>query len=142
MSDGELDAGNTWEAALFAAKEKLRNLIAIVDRNGIQVSGGTEKVLPLEPLADKWRAFGWRTAEIDGHNFGEIIGAVEETKARNLGSNRSDLKSGERFDLSRPTVIIAKTIPGKGVPIFEGKGEWHSRIPTAEEGRTALASLV
>lgn len=135
MSDGEQDCGNTWEAAMLAGKEKLGNLIAIIDRNDIQIDGFTRDVMPLEPLADKWRAWNWRVIEVDGNNMEEILKGFEEAK-------RSDLKSGERSDLGGcPTVIIAKTIPGKGVPEFENKYEWHGKPPNREEGEKALAVL-
>ncbi|MEK7129321.1 MAG: transketolase, partial [Patescibacteria group bacterium] len=81
MSDGELDAGNTWEAAMFAGKEKLHNIIAVIDRNNIQIDGFTEDVMPLEPLHDKWESFGWHVQEIDGHSFHAIDEAIGEAKA-------------------------------------------------------------
>lgn len=119
MSDGELNEGNSWEAIMLAGKEKLHNLIAIVDRNKIQISGNTEDVMPLDPLADKWRAFNWEVIEIDGHNFLDIDKAIETAKSN---SNRS-------------TVIIAKTIASKGIPEYEGKYEWHGKVP----GNTEVA---
>ncbi len=119
MSDGELDEGNSWEAIMLAGKEKLHNLIAIVDRNGIQISGKTEDVMPLDSLADKWRAFNWEVIEIDGHNFLDIDKAIETAKSN---SNRS-------------TVIIAKTIASKGIPEYEGKYEWHGKVP--DRGRSS-----
>jgi len=125
LSDGELDAGNSWEGAMLAGKEKLGNVIAIVDRNNIQIDGFTEDVMPLEPLADKWRAWNWHVQEIDGHNFRELDEAVGEAKA----------------EFSRPSVIIAHTIPGKGVPEFERKYEWHGKPPTPKEGEMALRML-
>jgi transketolase len=125
MSDGELDAGNSWEGAMLAGKEKLGNLIVIVDRNNIQIDGFTENVMPLEPLADKWRAWNWHVEEIDGHNFGDIIEAVGRAKAV----------------FNQPSVIIARTIPGKGVPAFENKFEWHGKPPSKEEGAMALNEL-
>lgn len=125
MSDGELEAGNSWEAAMLAGKEKLGNLIAIIDRNNIQIDGFTEDVMPLEPLADKWRSFGWHTLECDGHNFLDIARAVGEAKA----------------EFGKPSVIIAHTIPGKGVPAFERKFEWHGKPPNKEEGAMALRIL-
>lgn len=125
MSDGELDCGNSWEAVTLAGKERLHNLIAIVDRNNIQIDGFTEDVLPLEPLADKWRAFNWHVQEIDGHNFEAITDAVLQAKSI-FGS---------------PSVIIAHTIPGKGVPEFEHKYEWHGKPPNKEEGKKALHEL-
>ena len=125
MSDGELEAGNLWEAAMLAGKEKLGNLIAIIDRNNIQIDGFTEDVMPLEPLADKWEAWNWHTQEIDGHSFSEIHEAVQRAKAV--------------FD--QPSVIIARTIPGKGVPDFERKFEWHGKPPNKEEGVMAIKKL-
>ncbi len=125
MSDGELDAGNSWEGALLAGKEKLHNLIAIIDRNNIQIDGFTEDILPLEPLADKWKAFGWHVQQIDGHNFSDIHSAIGEAQAV--------------FDA--PSVIIARTIPGKGVKEFERKVEWHGKSPNKEEAAMALKEL-
>lgn len=117
MSDGELDEGNSWEAAMLAGKERLKNINAIVDRNHIQISGSTEDVMPLEPLAEKWRAWNWHVEEIDGHDFTDIDRAVE--KARTVSD--------------KPTVIIAETIPSKGIPEFEGKYEWHGKAPMTDE---------
>lgn len=113
MSDGELQEGNTWEAALFAGKNRLSNLTAIIDRNNIQIDGMTEDIMPLEPLADKWRAFNFHVIEIDGHNIEEIVNAVELSKAV----------------AEKPTMIIAHTIPGKGVPEIEGDFRWHGNPP-------------
>ncbi|MEK9200434.1 MAG: transketolase, partial [Patescibacteria group bacterium] len=101
------------------------NLTAIVDRNNIQIDGFTEDIMPLEPLADKFRAFNWSVIEIDGHNFSEIIGAFEKAKAI----------------FENPTIIIAHTIPGKGVSFMENKFEWHGKPPNKEEGEKALAEL-
>ncbi|MFA6554054.1 MAG: transketolase [Candidatus Paceibacterota bacterium] len=117
MSDGELDEGNSWEAIMLASKEKLHSVIAIVDRNNIQISGTTDEIMPLNPLAEKWRSFGWQVIEIDGHDFLQIDRAIETAK----------MNSG------KPTVIIAKTIPSKGIPEFEGKYEWHGKVPTTKE---------
>lgn len=125
MSDGEHDEGNTWEGIMLAGKEKLRNLIAIVDRNNIQIDGFTENIMPLEPLRAKWEAFNWHVQEIDGHNFKEIVGAVDQAKAI----------------FEKPSVIIAHTIPGKGVAEFERKFEWHGKPPNKEEAAMALAEL-
>ncbi|MCX6713593.1 MAG: transketolase [Candidatus Vogelbacteria bacterium] len=125
MSDGELQEGSTWEAIMLAGKEKPHNLIAIVDRNNIQIDGHTEDVMPLEPLADKWRAFGWQVTEIDGHSFQEIYDAIGMAKSV----------------FNRPSVIIAHTTPGKGVPEFENKFEWHGKPPTKEEGQKALEEI-
>lgn len=113
MSDGELQEGNTWEAALFAGKNKLGNLTAVIDRNYIQIDGKTEDIMPLEPLADKWRAFNFHVIEVDGHNIEEFVNAVETAKAV----------------ADKPTMIIAHTIPGKGVPEIEGDYRWHGNPP-------------
>lgn len=124
-SDGEHDAGQTWEAAMLAGREKLHNLTAILDRNNIQIDGFTEDIMPLEPLRQKYEAFNWHVIEIDGHNFEEIVTAVEETKAI----------------FEKPTMIIAHTIPGKGVSFMENKFEWHGKPPNKEEAKIALAEL-
>jgi len=125
MSDGELDEGNSWEAIMFAGKRKLHNLITIVDRNNIQIDGNTEKIIPLEPLADKWRAFNWHVIEVSGHDFKSLNEAVE--KAQEM--------------LEKPTVIIAHTIPGKGVKEFERDYKWHGIAPNKEQGELALKEL-
>jgi transketolase len=125
MSDGELDAGNSWEGAMLAGKERLHNLIAIIDRNNIQIDGFTEDIMPLESLRAKWEAWNWHVLEIDGHNFEEIIGAINQAKAI----------------FEKPSVIIAHTIPGKGVHEFERKYEWHGKPPNKEEAQKALAEL-
>jgi transketolase len=125
MSDGEMQEGNTWEAIMLAGNRKLDNLIAIIDRNNIQISGNVEDVMPLEPLDEKFEAFGWHVIEIDGHNFEQINDAVNEAKAIT----------------EKPVVIIAYTIPGKGVKEFEKKYEWHGKPPTKEEGEVAVKEL-
>ena len=109
MSDGELDEGNSWEAIMLAGKNKLHNLIAVVDRNNIQIDGFTENIMPLEPLADKWRAFNWHVIEVSGHDFRALNEAVEEAQAV----------------YEKPTVIISHNIPGKGVREFERDYKWH-----------------
>jgi transketolase len=113
LGDGELDEGNIWEAVMFAAKEHLNNLTAVVDRNNIQIDGPTELVMPLDDLAAKWSAFGWHVIEIDGHNIDAIASAFE--LARNI--------------VERPTVIIAHTIAGKGVDYMEYDYHWHGNPP-------------
>lgn len=125
LGDGELQEGAVWEAAMLGAREKLHNLIAIVDRNNIQTDGFTEDVLPLEPLREKWESFGWHVIEIDGHNFEAIVEAVGQAKAV----------------FNRPSCIIAHTIPGKGVPQFERHFEWHGKPPNKEEAKAALRDL-
>lgn len=125
LSDGELECGQTWEAAMLAGKEKLHNLIAVVDRNNIQIDGYTENVMPLESLSDKWRAWNWHVIEIDGHNIEEIADAFEAAKAI----------------FGKPTVIIAHTIAGRGVPEFERDYRWHGKPPSKEEGEIAIKEL-
>lgn len=125
MSDGEHEEGQTWEAYLFGAKEHLSNLTVLIDRNGIQIDGPTEKVMPLDPLAEKIKAFNWRVEEIDGHDHSAIEAAL--------------LASANQTD--QPTAIICRTTPGKGVSFMEGKYEWHGKAPTKEEADLALAEL-
>ncbi len=125
MSDGEHDEGQTWEAILFAGKNKLHNLTAIMDRNNIQIDGFTEDIMPLEPLRAKYEAFNWHVLEVDGHNIQHVIDACNEAKAI----------------FEKPTVIICHTIPGKGVDFMENNFEWHGKPPNQEEARIALHEL-
>ena len=123
--DGELDEGNIWEAAMFAGKYKLGQLIVYVDRNNIQIDGSTDDVMPLEDLRGKWEAFGWHVQEIDGHNIESII----------------DAASMARAITNRPSVILAHTIPGKGVDFMEYDYKWHGAPPNHEQAREALTKL-
>jgi transketolase len=116
MGDGELDEGNVWEAAMLASKYKLGNIIVIVDRNNIQLDGLTENVMPLEDLKAKWESFGWHVIEIDGNNMSQIINACA------LG----------RAVVDQPVVIIAHTVPGKGVDFMEYDYRWHGIPPGVE----------
>lgn len=125
MSDGEQESGQIWEAGMLAGKEKLRNLVGIIDRNNIQIDGYTEDIMPLEPFADKWRAWNWHVIEVDGHNFEELNDAFMQAEAV----------------FEKPTMIIARTIPGKGVAEFERKFEWHGKPPNKEEAEMALKEL-
>lgn len=134
LSDGEHDEGNTWEAVLLAGKERLHNLIAIIDRNNIQIDGDTENIMPLGDLGAKYEQFGWHVQEIDGHNFREINNAIFQAKAV--------------YD--KPSVIVARTIPGKGVKEFERDYRWHGnppgagptdKIPKDKQGEVALKEL-
>lgn len=118
MSDGELQEGQTWEAVMFAGHHKLKNLIAVIDRNGLQALGETERVNSLEPLGDKFKAFGWVTSELDGHSTKDLKLAL---KSRHI-----------------PHVIIANTIKGKGVPFMEGKYEWHYKNLDKERYEKAI----
>jgi len=135
LGDGELDEGNNWEAFMLGAKEKLQNLTVVIDRNNIQIDGFTEDIMPLNNLDKKMEAFNWHTQVIDGHDFNQIIGAFGEAQAV--------------FD--RPSVIIANTIPGKGVDFMERRFEWHGTPPDVsnisgapekgEQGKKALEEL-
>ncbi len=125
LSDGEHDEGQTWEAIMFAGKNELHNLTAVIDRNNIQIDGFTEDVMPLEPLAEKYRSFNWHVLEIDGHNFEDIVAAFRHAKAV----------------FEKPTVIIAHTIPGKGVDFMENDYHWHGKVPKTDEAKLALKEL-
>ena len=125
MSDGELQEGQIWEAFMFAGKNRLNNLCAVIDRNNIQIDGNTEDIMPLEPLADKFKAFNWHVIEVNGHSIEHIIDAFEEANAIN----------------EKPTVIIAHTIPGKGVSFMEKDYTWHGKPPTKQQLDIALAEL-
>lgn len=125
MSDGEHQEGNVWEAMMFAGKNRLSNLTAIIDRNNIQIDGMTENIMPLEPLRDKYESFNWHVLEVDGHNIPQFIAACEEAKAI----------------YEKPTVIIAHTIPGKGVKEIEFDYKWHGKPPSKEEAAKFLNEL-
>lgn len=123
--DGELDEGQVWEAALYAGAKKLDNVVTIVDVNGQQLDDTTEKILSLEPLADKWKSFGWHVIEIDGHDFDQILKAYHEAATTK----------------GMPTCILAHTIKGRGVSFMENNLEWHGSAPSAEQTAQALAEL-
>lgn len=125
LGDGELNEGNIWEAAMFAGKYKLHNIVAIIDRNNIQIDGNTEDVMPLEDLHGKWESFGWHVQEIDGHNIESIIDACSMARAIT----------------NKPSVIIAHTIPGKGVDFMEYDYHWHGAAPKSEQAKEALKKL-
>lgn len=125
MGDGELNEGNIWEAAMFIPAQKLQNITAIIDRNNIQIDGPTEEVMPLEDLAAKWEAFGWHVLVIDGNNIEAIIDACKMARAV----------------VDRPTVIIAYTVPGKGVDFMEYDFHWHGMPPNKEQAKIALKEL-
>jgi len=124
-SDGEHQEGNHWEAVLFAAKYKLGNLTAFVDSNNIQISGKTSDVMPLEPLLGKYQAFSWNALVIDGHDISQILNSVKQA----------------RLVYDKPTVIIAKTTPGKGVSFMEDNYLWHGKAPNKNEAKAALREL-
>lgn len=125
MSDGEHQEGNTWEGAMFAGKHKLSNLTGIIDRNNIQIDGMTETIMPLEPFRAKYEAFGWHVLEVDGHNIAHIVAACSEAEAI----------------YEKPVVIVAHTIPGKGVRSIERDFRWHGKPPSAEEAKNFLNEL-
>ncbi len=125
MSDGEQDAGNVWEAAMFAGNNKLSNLTAVIDRNNIQINGMTEDVMPLENLRAKYEAFNWHVLEADGHNIAAFISVIEQAKAI----------------YEKPTVVIAHTIPGRGIKEIEFDYTWHGKPPTKAEAQNFLAEL-
>ncbi len=124
MSDGEQNEGSVWEGAMFAPRHQLSALTAVVDFNGWQATGRSRDVLALEPLADKWRAFGWTVTDVDGHDMGALVDVLNRPAA------------------DAPTMIIAHTIKGKGVSFMEDDNNWHYRIPTADEVVAAHRELV
>lgn len=124
-SDGEHEEGQFWEAVMYAGNNRLDNLCVVVDRNNIQIDGDTEDVMPLEPFAEKYRAFKWNVIEVDGHNIRKLIDAFEEARTVH----------------DKPTVIIALTTPGKGVSFCENDYTWHGKPPTPEQGEIALVEL-
>lgn len=134
MGDGELDCGQIWEAVMLAGKEKLHNLIGIIDRNGIQIDGFTKNIMPLEPLKEKFESFGWHVIDVDGHDFHALNEAINQAQSV----------------YNKPSVLIAHTIPGKGVPEFERDFRWHGAppgkgpedvVPKDKQGEVALARL-
>ncbi len=125
MSDGEHQCGVLWEAVMFAGKEKISNLTAVVDRNNIQISGDTEDVMPIEPLGEKYESFGWNVILSDGNDVEMFCDAIEQAKN----------------EKEKPTVIIAHTIPGKGVKEIEGKYEWHGKVPDKEQAKRWIEEL-
>lgn len=129
LGDGEIQEGQVWEAALSAPKFKLSNLCAILDANGGQIDGPVSQVMPIEPVADKWRAFGWHVIEIDGHNFDQILGAYAEfRKLHESGS-------------TKPVFIVARTVKGKGVSFMEDPVAWHGVAPKPDEAKRAVEEL-
>lgn len=125
MSDAEQDEGATWESVMFSGKYALNNLTAVIDRNNIQIDGTTENVMPLEPLRIKYESFGWHVLEVNGHNIEQFVDAIEEAKAIH----------------EKPTLIVAHTIPGKGIHQIENDYKWHGIPPTAEQAKLFLNEL-
>jgi transketolase len=125
VGDGEVQEGSVWEAAMAAAKWKLDSLTAILDRNRLQNDGAVVDAMPIEPIADKWRAFGWNVIEIDGHDMRQVVESLETAKTVK----------------GRPTIVIAHTVKGKGVSFMENVAEWHGKAPCAEEAACALQEI-
>ncbi|HMS23427.1 MAG TPA: transketolase [Candidatus Saccharibacteria bacterium] len=125
MGDGEMDEGNVWEAAMLGAKEKLSNVIGIIDRNNIQIDGPTEHVMPLEDLSAKWTAFGWHVIEVNGNNIEDFIDACAMARAI----------------VEKPVMIIAHTVPGEGVDFMEYDFHWHGKAPDKKQAKEALHEL-
>jgi len=125
LGDGEINEGQIWEAAMLASHYKLDNVIAVLDYNGLQVDGPTCRIMDLEPVSDKWKAFGWSVMEINGHNISEIIEALKKV----------------RKSKGKPTIIIAHTIKGKGASFMENKVDWHGKAPNEEEFNQAMREL-
>jgi len=125
LGDGECDEGQVWEAAMAASHYRLDNLCAIIDRNGIQNDRFTREVMELEPLADKWRAFGWRVLEVDGHSIPELLEVFHQAKGVK----------------GQPTAIIARTVKGKGVSFMENNPDFHGKAPTRDQLAQALREL-
>ncbi|HNU36020.1 MAG TPA: transketolase [Methanomassiliicoccales archaeon] len=123
--DGEMAEGQIWEAAMFASHNHLDNVIAIVDRNGLQIDGRTEDVMALEPLADKWKAFGWNVMFMDGNDMWQVLETLNEARQHKGG----------------PTVIVAKTVKGKGVSFMEGNVGFHGKAPNQKEYEQAMHEL-
>ena len=125
LGDGEIEEGQVWEAAMYAAAKKLDNLVAFVDNNNLQIDGSVEEVNSPYPIPEKFAAFGWNVIEIDAHSFDEIEAALENAKATK----------------DKPTAIIAKSVKGKGVSFMENQVNWHGAAPNAEQYETAMAEL-
>ena len=125
LGDGEIEEGQIWEAAMAASHYKADNLCAIIDQNGLQIDGFIHEIMSSHPIPDKWRGFGWHVIEIDGHDYKAILSAYDEAEK---------IKG-------RPTVIVAKTIKGKGVSFMENQVDWHGKTPSKEEAERALAEL-
>ena len=125
LGDGEIQEGQVWEAAMSAAHYNLDNLCAVIDSNGLQIDGPVEKIMNIEPVNDKWKAFGWHVIEIDGHDIGALLRALDEAEGTK----------------GKPSMIIANTVKGKGSVLFEGKVEFHGAVPSKEELETALKEL-
>ncbi len=125
LGDGEIEEGQIWEAAMAASHYKADNLCAILDQNGLQIDGFIHEIMSSHPIPDKWRGFGWHVMEIDGHDFKAILNAYDEAEKVK----------------GQPTIIVAKTVKGKGVSFMENQVDWHGKAPSKEEAERALAEL-
>jgi transketolase len=125
IGDGEMQEGQIWEAAMTAAHYKLGSVITFLDNNGLQIDGPLETIMEVQPAADKWRAFGWHVQEIDGHDFKQILSAIDIAKS----------------EMEKPSMIVAKTVKGKGVSFMENKVKWHGTAPSDEETKKAIEEL-
>ena len=125
LSDGECNEGVVWEAAMLAAAQGTANVVAIVDYNGWQATGRTEQIMALDPLAEKWKSFGWNARDVDGHDYGSLLNAMQDVPAAN----------------GKPIAIVARTVKGRGVSFMEDDNNWHYRIPNDDELQAALAEL-
>lgn len=135
LGDGETQEGQIWEAAMAASHYRLDNLTAFLDHNGLQIDGPVDKVMSISPVEEKWRAFGWRVLSIDGHDLGAILRATSAA-----GKSSVDVAENSE-DRGRPTIIIARTIKGRGVSFMENRAEWHGKAPNAEQLEAALKEL-
>ena len=129
LGDGEIQEGQVWESALSCAKFKLSNLCAIIDANGGQIDGPVSEVMPLEPLSDKWKSFGWDVCEVDGHDHQKLIDAFDSFEQKRVAGS------------TKPFLLITRTVKGKGVSFMEGKIEWHGVAPKPEEKEKAINEL-
>jgi len=126
MGDGEIQEGQVWEAALYAGARKVKGLVGIVDMNGVQLAASTADTLPLEPIVDKWRAFGWTVFDVDGHDMESLVATLED--AREAAADG-------------PVAVIARTVKGKGVSFMEGRHEWHGKAPNDKEFELAIQEI-
>lgn len=126
IGDGELQEGQNWEAAMYAGTHRLRGLIAIIDNNQVQLAATTNETLRVEPIAEKWRAFGWQAMECDGHDIDDVVKTLE---------------TATQMSFEGPVVVVAHTVKGKGVSFMEGRCQWHAKAPNANEMVTAMAEI-
>jgi transketolase len=126
IGDGECQEGQIWEAALYAGARKVRGLVGILDMNGVQLASTTAEAVPLEPIVDKWRAFGWTVIDVDGHAMGPLVEALEQARARSEDG---------------PVMVVARTVKGKGVSFMEGRHEWHGKAPNDKEFELAMKEI-